>query len=100
MMEKQCKPSSLHQDSGLQHQHKENQCQYQYQLHPFIVSTTADGADMVAGAGVGVRRPGRWAKKTDWDAHRRIITSLYRDRGLTLKSVKDTMEREYHFFSS
>lgn len=78
------------------------QQQYQFQLHPAGVSGAAAGSEAAAGpsAGAGGRRSERWAKQNDWDAHRDIITSLYRDRGLTLKRVKETMEREYQFYST
>lgn len=85
-----------------QRQQPPYQQQYQFQLHPTGAAGAADGSEAAAGASAGAsgRRSERWAKQNDWDAHRDIITSLYRDRGLTLKRVKETMEREYQFYST
>lgn len=85
-----------------QRQQPPYQQQYQFQLHPAGVAGAADGSEAAAGSSAGAsgRRSERWAKQNDWDAHRDIITGLYRDRGLTLKRVKETMEREYQFYST
>ena len=45
-------------------------------------------------------RAGVWASHADWQAHRPIISYLYCDRHMTLKEVKETMERQYRFFST
>ena len=40
-----------------------------------------------------------WAKAADWERHRATITELYRDRGMRLEEVVNTMAREHSFYA-
>lgn len=39
----------------------------------------------------------RWAKPSEWEAHRERITELYREQGLHLDEVMTTMAEEHEF---
>jgi hypothetical protein len=37
----------------------------------------------------------KWASRDEWQVHRQVISYMYSEYNMTLKEVKDAMERQY-----